>query len=327
MSVSTLPSSLKRLVAAGTVLLLGALFAACTITRIDVGHVGILVKIAGAERGTQAMTLKTGWIFYWPLTEQVVEFPVSVQNVILTKDPHEGNDPKDKTNEHGVDESITFSSAEGMVVGADVGFSFHIDPQQAPKLYARFRQTDMRSLAYGYMRNVIREAFQESASKMPIQDIYGTKKSEMLGKATDRVKTVLGSDGIVVDQLTINGALRLPQNVTDSINRATEATQAALAAENKVRQVKAEAEQAAAHAEGLAESARKQAQGEADALMIKTKAQADALTISSQAQAKANQTLNSSLSASVLQYKALDTWDGKLPTYNGSSAVPMIPVK
>ena len=301
-----------------------SIFGCATLTRIDVGHIGVKVKLAGSDRGVQDMQLKTGWVFYNPLTEQVVEFPVSVQNIILSASKHEGNDPKDKDNEHGVDESLTFSSTEGMNINADIGFSFHIDPQQAPHLYARFRQNDMRQLAYGYMRNVLRESFNEVGSTMPIQDIYGAGKSKMLADVTAKCAAKLGTDGIIIDQLTINGALRLPQNVADAINNATAATQNAIQSENKVRQVKAEADQTIAQAHGAAEAARQKATGEADALIIKTKAEAETRITQAESQAKANKIINSSLTPQVIQFKYVDTWNGTLPTYVGGGVNPMI---
>src|SRR5215212_321819 len=76
----------------------------CT-TRIDAAHVGIRVRLAGRSRGVDDIPLVTGWVFYNRLSEQIVEFPTSVQSVIWTKDAHEGRP---------IDESITFSSREGV---------------------------------------------------------------------------------------------------------------------------------------------------------------------------------------------------------------------
>ena len=127
------------------------LFVGCeSTTRVDAGHVGIRVKLAGSDRGVQDMPVVTGWVAFNPLTEQIVIFPTSVQNVVWTASPHEGR---------AVDESITFSSSEGVNVNADVGLSFHIEPSLAPRLYGRFRQNDMLALADGYVRNAVREAF------------------------------------------------------------------------------------------------------------------------------------------------------------------------
>src|SRR5260370_42420131 len=98
--------------------------------RVDAGHVGIRVKLAGSDRGVQDMPVVTGWVFFNPLTEQIVLFPTSVQNVVWTQSANEGR---------AVDESITFSSSEGVNISADIGLSFHIDPTLAPRLYGRFR--------------------------------------------------------------------------------------------------------------------------------------------------------------------------------------------
>lgn len=274
-----------------------ALWLGCsTTTRVDAGHVGIRVKLAGSDRGIQDMPVVTGWVFFNPLTEQIVIFPTSVQNVVWTQSPHEGRQ---------VDESITFSSSEGVNVNADIGLSFHIEPGLAPKLYGRFRLNDMQKLADGYMRNAVREAFNDVASKLPVQEIYGAGKSKMLSEVTQKCRDIFGKDGIVIDQLTINGTLRLPQNVSDAINRAMEATQKAIESQNRVAQVEAEARQAITQAHGQAEASRQKAQGDGDALLIRARAEA-----------QANEIIRLSTTPAVLQYRALEHWDGKLPTYN-----------
>ena len=237
-----------------------SLYVGCsTTTRVDAGHVGIRVKLAGSDRGVQDMPVVTGWVVYNPLTEQIILFPTSVQNVVWTQSAHEGK---------AFDESITFSSSEGVNVNADIGLSFHIDSALAPKLYGRFRLNDLEKLSDGYMHNTVREAFNDVASKLAVQDIYGAGKSKMLAEVTQKCRDVFGKDGIVIDQLTINGTLRLPQNVSDAINRAMEATQNAIQSRNRVAQVEAEATQAITQAHGAAEAARQKAQGDADALLI-----------------------------------------------------------
>ncbi len=295
--------SLRRLMVIAAVAI-AILYAGCsTTTRVDAGHVGIRVKLAGSDRGIQDMPVVTGWVIYNPLTEQIVLFPTSVQNVVWTQSAHEGKP---------YDESITFSSAEGVNVNADIGLSFHIEPSLAPKLYGRFRLNDLEKLSDGYMHNTVREAFNDVASKLPVQDIYGAGKSKMLSEVTQKCRDVFGKDGIVIDQLTINGTLRLPQNVMDAINRAMEATQKALESRNRVAQVQAEAEQAITQAHGGAEAARQKAQGEADALLIRARAEA-----------QANEIIRLSTTPAVLQYRALEHWDGKLPGYN-AGALPML---
>jgi regulator of protease activity HflC (stomatin/prohibitin superfamily) len=294
-----------RQIVIGIALLVGIAFLLdATLMRIDAGHVGIKVKLAGSARGVQDIPVVTGWVLYNPLTEQIVSFPISVQNVVWTASANEGRT---------VDESITFSSQEGVNVNSDVGLSFHIDSAKAPHLYLRFRQPDVLVLADGYVRNAVREAFNDIASRMAVQDIYGAGKGKLVADVTARLRDVLGGDGFIIDQLTINGALRLPENVAQAINRAMEATQNAIQAENRVRQVRAEAEQAIAQAHGGAEAARQRAEGEADAILIRARADA-----------KSNEIIRLSTTGSVLQYRAIERWDGKLPMMQAGEKLPLL---
>lgn len=297
-------STLRRIVLGILILVCAGFLLNATLMRIDAGHVGIKVKLAGSARGVQDIPVVTGWVIYNPLTEQIVAFPISVQNVVWSQSREEGQK---------VDESLTFSSQEGVNVSADIGVSFHIEPSLAPHLYLRFRQQDLMVLAHGYMRNAVREAFNDIASRMAVQDIYGAGKGKLVADVSLRLHDVLGKDGFVIDQLTINGALRLPENVAQAINRAMEATQNAIQAENRVRQVRAEAEQNIAQAHGGAEAARQRAEGEADAILIRARAEA-----------KSNEIIRLSTTGTVLQYRAIERWDGKLPLMQSGDKMPML---
>lgn len=295
---------IRRIAIAAVVLVLAAITLSSCLIRVDAGHVGIRVKLAGSSRGVDDIPVVTGWVVFNPLTEQLILFPTSVQNIVWTKDPHEGS-PKD--------DSITFSSQEGVNINSDIGLSFHIEPSMAPHLYLRFRKSDLQDLANGYVRNTLREGFNMVASQMPVQEIYGSGKSKLVQDVQKRMQEQLGKDGFVIDQLTINGALRLPENVASAINRAMEATQNAIQAENRVRQVKAEAEQAVTQAEGQASAVRARAKGDADAKLITAKAEA-----------RSNLILKYSMTPSVLQFRALERWNGRLPVMNGGGAMPML---
>jgi regulator of protease activity HflC (stomatin/prohibitin superfamily) len=296
-------SFLRRLGAAiGLLVVLGIVGSSC-MTRVDAAHVGIRVKLAGSSRGVDDIPQVTGWVFYNPLTEQIIQFPISVQNVVWTKDPHEGS-PRD--------ESITFASLEGANINCDVGLAFQIDPKLAPHIYLKFQKNDLMVLAGGYVRNALREAFNIESSTMPVQEIYGSGKGKLVANVRKRLQDQLGPDGFIIDQISLN-QLRLPENIATSINRSLEATQQAVQAENRVRQVKAEAEQAVTQARGQAEAARERARGEADARLITAKAEA-----------KANLILRASMSPIVLQYRALERWNGKLPVMNGGGALPLL---
>ena len=74
--------------------------------------------------------------------------------------------------------------------------------------------------------------------------------------------------------------------------------------QNEVAQARAEAEKKVA-----------EARGEAESVLLKAKAQAEA-----------NRELASSITDQLVQYRALDKWDGVLPRITGNSAVPFVNV-
>ena len=277
-------------------LVCGCVVSSC-VTRVPAGHVGIRVRLAGSVRGIQHAPTVTGWIFVNPLTEEIVQFPINVQNMVWTRDSNEGSQS---------DESITFASSEGVTINADVGLAFHIDPARAPRLYSRFREADLLVLGHGYIRSVAREALNEIASQMSVQELVRGAQALL----TQR----LGGDGFVIDQLTLVSSMRLPPNVEQAINRAIEATQSAIQSENAVRQTRAEADQAITAARGAAEAARQRAEGEADSLLIRARAEA-----------QANEIVRLSTSPEVLQYRMLERWNGALPVVT-SGNLPMLTI-
>jgi regulator of protease activity HflC (stomatin/prohibitin superfamily) len=263
-------------------------------TKVEPGWAGIRVKLYGSQRGVQDFPVITGRVWYNPYTEEIYQFPTYMQNVIWSAGSHEGNT---------YDESFTANSQEGVPFNFDVGVSYQIDAAQVPHIFLKFRE-DARTLTQIYVRNQVRDFFSIEASKMAIMQIVGPGKQTLLDRVLQDLRGKLGPDGIRFDNISIIGKMRLPPQVEESINAVIEATQRALEAQNKVAQSKAEADQRVAEANGIAQST-----------LIRAKAQADA-----------NQILNSSLSANLIQYEALQKWNGILPQVTASGATPFIQI-
>lgn len=262
-------------------------------TKVEPGYVGIKVKLYGSQRGVQDYPIVTGRVWYNPWTEEIYQFPTFLQNVIWTRSPNEGGPS---------DESITFNSREGAIINADVGLSYSFDGNKVPQLFVEFRQP-AEVITNIYIRNKVRDALNRESSRMSVTDIYGVKKQDLLNAVKADLEDELGQKGIHFDTVSFTSGLRVPPQVEESINSAIEATQRAVEAQNKVAQSTAEAQQRIAEASGIAQST-----------MIKAKAQADA-----------NQMLNASLTPMLIQYEALQKWNGTLPQVT-SGAVPFINV-
>ncbi len=268
----------------------GLLVAGCTV--IPPGYVGIKVNQSGGNRGVEHYPILTGRQFYNPVNEKIYEYPVFLQTIVWTKDPKEGAPH---------DQSITFNSVEGAVVNVDVSLSYAFVTEKVPSIFVEFRRTP-QEITDTYMRTKVRDSFSRIASTMPIVDIYGAKKQELLARVKQDLERELEPKGFKIDTVSMVGNPRLDPNVINSINQAIQAQQDAQRAQNKVAQVEAEARQKIAEAEG----------------------EAKRITTIAEAQATANERLTKSLTPQLVQYEALQKWDGHMPQVTGPGGMPFI---
>ncbi len=271
---------------------LSALLLALTAcSTVPAGHVGIKVFLLGGAKGVDHEELGVGR--YWiGLNEELYLFPTFMQNFEWTADSRPGSE---------TDESISFQTIDGMVANADVGVSYSIDPTKVSTIFETYRR-GVAEITDTFLRNMIRDSLVKQASNKPIEYIYGAGKSEMMSKVQEEVSALVKERGILINQIYWIGEIRVPAVVKTAIDAKIEATQKSQQRANEVATAKAEADKKIEEARGQAESLLKVAE----------------------AQAKANKLVAESLTSELVQYFGLEKWDGKLPTFTGGDAVPMI---
>jgi regulator of protease activity HflC (stomatin/prohibitin superfamily) len=260
------------------------------VTRIEAGHVGVEINLAGKQRGASEIPVRTGWVVYSPVSTQIIEFPTFVQTVKWTKDTNEG---------HPINEEMGFNSKEGMEIFVDVSLSYAIDAAKAPDFYVKYRLADMESFTHGILRDVVRNSLNEVASTYVVEDIYGEKKADFLSKVQSKIEQKMSPVGVSVQQFGFIGAPRVPSVIATAITAKAQAIQQAERARNELATTQAEAAKKIAEAEGDAKSLVTRAQGEADANRIR----------------------QNSLTPQLLELRRIennraliDKWNGQLPT-------------
>lgn len=199
------------------------------------------------------------------------------------------------TEQSAIDEAFNFQDKNGLSLRADVAVSYHVDPQRASILFQRYR-TDMDLIIAGPLRNAIRNAIVERAAQLGVEEIYGTHKSELIATALRRVQHDFTPVGLQVEQLYWAGNIAVPQAVLDQINAKIANEQAALAAQANVATATANAEARIAKAKGDAEAIQVEAQA------IRTNPE-------------------------IVKLRAVEKWNGQLPTYTGAGPMPFLDVK
>jgi regulator of protease activity HflC (stomatin/prohibitin superfamily) len=276
--------------AAAIIVLVFVLSFVVRITRIEAGHVGVEINLAGSQRGASEIPVRTGWVLYSPLSTQIIEFPTYVQTVKWTKDVNEG---------HPVNEEMGFNSKEGMEIFVDVSLSYAIDPLHVPDFYVKYRAADLEIFSHGILRDIVRNSLNEVASTYNVEDIYGDRKAEFLRKVQAMIDQKVAPVGVGVQQFGFIGAPRVPAVIASAITAKAQAIQQAERARNELATTQAEAAKKIAEAEGDAKSLVTRAQGEADANRIR----------------------QNSLTPQLLELRRIennraliDKWNGALPT-------------
>jgi regulator of protease activity HflC (stomatin/prohibitin superfamily) len=264
-------------------------------TRIEAGHVGVEINLAGSQRGASEIPVRTGWVVYSPLSTQIIEFPTYVQTVKWTKDISEG---------HPINEEMGFNSREGMEIFVDVSLSYAIDPLHVPDFYIKYRVSDLDLFTHGILRDIVRNSLNEVASTYNVEDIYGDHKAEFLRKVEAMIEQKVAAVGVSVQQFGFIGAPRVPAVIATAITAKAQAIQQAERARNELATTQAEAAKKIAEAEGDAKSLVTRAQGEADANRIR----------------------QNSLTPQLLELRRIennremiDKWNGQLPTVQSGS--------
>jgi regulator of protease activity HflC (stomatin/prohibitin superfamily) len=290
-------------VGAAILLLLLSLFLV-RITRIEAGHVGVEINLAGRQRGASEIPVRTGWVVYSPLSTQIIQFPTYVQTVKWTRDTNEG---------HPINEEMGFNSKEGMEILVDVSLSYAIEATKVPDFYVKYRIADMDMFTHGILRDVVRNSLNEVASTYVVEDIYGEKKAEFLRRVQSMIEQKMSPVGVSVQQFGFIGAPRVPSVIAAAITAKAQAIQQAERARNELATTQAEAAKKIAEAEGDAKSMVTRAQGEADANRIR----------------------QNSLTPQLLELRRIennraliDKWNGQLPsveTGQGSGMILQLP--
>ena len=270
------------------------------VTRIEAGHVGVEINLAGKQRGASEIPVRTGWVVYSPLSTQIIEFPTYVQTVKWTKDTNEG---------HPINEEMGFNSKEGMEIFVDVSLSYAIESSKVPDFYVKYRVPEMETFTHGILRDVVRNSLNEVASTYVVEDIYGERKAEFLNKVEQTIQKKLAPVGVGVQQFGFIGAPRVPAVIATAISAKAQAIQQAERARNELATTQAEAAKKIAEAEGDAKSLVTRAQGEADANRIR----------------------QNSLTPQLLELRRIennraliDKWNGQLPTVQTGQGGGMI---
>jgi regulator of protease activity HflC (stomatin/prohibitin superfamily) len=275
--------------AAVAVVLLSAVLSSFTV--VTPGNVGVVFNIwTGSLRVAQQ-----GLVFRAPWITTVQSYPVALRTYTMVKRSGEGSSAED--------DSIDLPTREGQHIRQDISVTFNTSADRAVDVFRSFRGADVSEIEATFIRRTIITAAQNAAGQMSLTDIISDRRGELQASIVKVLTGDLDRMGFMLDKVNL-GASHLPQAIEQQLQQKMAAQQQALQAEYELQKETT-----------LAKAKVAQAEGEANATLVKARAQAEA-----------NKLLEQTLNPLLVQQKAIDKWNGELPTYNGGGALPFLQI-
>ena len=199
---------------------------------------------------------------------------------------------------------LSAASRDLQTVTTKIAINYRISPESVPEIY--------KTIGTNYADKVIYPLEQEvnkaTTSQFTAEELI-TRREEVRENMKTLLQEKLSSRNIIVEEVSIIN-FDFSKTFNDAIEAKVTAEQQALAAKNKLEQVKYEAEQTVA-----------KATAEAEALRLKKQSITPELVQLSQIEVQSK--------ALDVQLKAIEKWDGKMPTTlmnDGQSIMPTLQV-
>jgi len=203
------------------------------------------------------------------------------------------------------DEEFVFQMRDGTTIGYKIGVSYKVDAGKVKTVFQTYRK-GVDDITDTDLRQKISDSLTRLGSKMSTDQFIDGGKAQLLDDALKDIQGEMGPVGIQILSLSWMGKPSYPPSVDASINAKVTANQKTLQRQQEVLQKNAEADMA-----------RSEAKGQADAKLLLAEAEAKSIEILGDALRK---------NADVKDLKAIEKWDGKLPTMMGTQAVPFVDV-
>lgn len=189
------------------------------------------------------------------------------------------------------------ASKDLQIVSTSVAVNYHLIKDQVPQIF--------QEIGINYADKIIQPAVQEvvkaSTAQFTAEELI-TNRTQVKLKIDELLHNRLTEKGIIMETTSITNFDFSPE-FNQAIESKVTAQQTALKAENDLIRIKVEKEQTITQAEAQAQS-------------VKLKADADAYALS---------VIRSELekSSNLIQYRAIEKWNGVLPIYSGNANLPL----
>lgn len=176
-------------------------------TTADSAEVALVVDQIGNDKGIPNIEMASGFIFYFPPTQDVFMYPTSVQHKVWTS----AVDEDSPTDEH-----IDVTSADGATFGLDVAVNLQLQRAKAADLFIKYR-VGMEDLINTRVRTIVRKELLDNAT-MFASDSLLQHRNIYEANVTKTLSTALEKEGFTLTNIAIL-KMALPPSYKQAIER------------------------------------------------------------------------------------------------------------
>src|SRR5213596_1502241 len=261
-------------------------------TIIQPGNVGVVFNRWSGTLKTvgQGVAWRIPWIMQLP------SYTIALRTYTMVRRGGEGS-------ERG-DDSIDLPTKEGQHIRQDISVTYNTSQDKAADVFRSFRGADISDIEATFIRRTIITVSQNAAGQVSLTDLISNQRGQLQTRIQDDLQHEMNKMGFVVDKVNL-GASHLPDVIEKQLQQKMGAQQNAQQADYELQRQQT-----------LAKAKVAEAEGDAQAILVKAKAQAEA-----------NKLLQQALTPLLIQNKAIERWNGTLPQFTGSGAVPFLNLK
>jgi len=270
--------------------LLAAVYSSFTI--IQPGNVGVVFnRFSGALK-----TVGQGVAWRVPWITQVQSYPIALRTYTMVSRADEGAVMGD--------DSIDLPTREGQHIRQDISVTYNTSQEKAGDVFRSFRGADISEIEATFVRRTIITVAQNQAGQVSLTDLISNQRGPLQEHIQETLQVEMGKMGFNVDKVNL-GASHLPDAIEKQMQQKMAAQQQAQQADYELQRQQT-----------LAKAKVAEAEGDAQAQLVKARAMAEG-----------NRLLEETLSALLIQSKAIEKWNGTLPQFTGGGALPFLNVK
>ena len=278
------------IVLGGILVLVAVAYGSFTI--IQPGNVGVVFnRWSGALK-----TVGQGVAWRIPWVTQVQSYPVALRTYTMVRRSAEGAVQGD--------DSLDLPTKEGQHIRQDISVTYNTSQEKAADVFRSFRGAEIGDIESTFIRRTIITTAQNAAGQMSLTDLISNQRGQLQDHIQENLQVQMNKMGFVVDKVNL-GASHLPDAIEKQMQQKMGAQQNAQQADYELQRQQT-----------LAKAKIAEAEGDAQSTLVKAKAQAEA-----------NNLLQQTLSALLIQNKAIERWNGTLPQFTGGGAIPFLNLK